>query len=200
MSTKKQFTPEEIRHLRANPYTRCVTADTISYTLAFKEAFWALSLQGYTGPPPSASWAITRKSWASSGSTTPPSAFGGKPSLWKGFVRAPGAACACRRRQHRADSRGLSKLPDGCGGRSCASQQQMAFKKVMQGCTTSRNSSHGQCRRTVRGHPGGVGGPEEHPHRERAVRIGRCVPLRLLQLGAFRTSQGNEGAEGPGRF
>ena len=42
MSTKKQFTPEEIRHLRANPYTRCVTADTISYTLAFKEAFWGL--------------------------------------------------------------------------------------------------------------------------------------------------------------
>ena len=31
MSTKKRFTPEEIRHLRANPYTRCVTADTISY-------------------------------------------------------------------------------------------------------------------------------------------------------------------------
>ena len=26
------------------------------------------------------------------------------------------------------------------------------------------------------------------------------VSLRLLQLGAFRTSQGNEGAEGPGRF
>ena len=26
-----------------------VTADSISYTLAFKEAFWALSLQGYTG-------------------------------------------------------------------------------------------------------------------------------------------------------
>ena len=45
MSTKKQFTPEEIRHLRANPYTRCVTADTISYTLAFKEAFWALCYQ-----------------------------------------------------------------------------------------------------------------------------------------------------------
>lgn len=34
MSTKKQFTPEEIGHLRANPYTQCVTADTISYTLA----------------------------------------------------------------------------------------------------------------------------------------------------------------------
>ena len=50
MSTKKRFTPEEIQHLRANPYTRCVTADTISYPLAFKVAFWALSLQGYTGP------------------------------------------------------------------------------------------------------------------------------------------------------
>ena len=38
MSTKKQFTPEEIRHLRVNPYTRCVTAYMISYTLAFKAA------------------------------------------------------------------------------------------------------------------------------------------------------------------
>ena len=110
MSTKKQFTPEEIRHLRANPYTRCVTADTISYTLAFKEAFWALSLQGYTGP------AAFRKLGA----------FGGKPSLWKGFVRAPGAACACRRRQHRRTPR-LSKLPDGCGGRSCASSSRWRF-------------------------------------------------------------------------
>ena len=43
MSTKKRFAPEEIRHLQANPYTRCVTADTISYTLAFKEAFWVES-------------------------------------------------------------------------------------------------------------------------------------------------------------
>ena len=49
MSTKKKFTPEEIRHLRANPYTLKVSEETLSYTLAFKEAFWALSLQGYTG-------------------------------------------------------------------------------------------------------------------------------------------------------
>ena len=40
---------EELKHLQANPYTLRVTADSISYTLAFKEAFWALSLQGYTG-------------------------------------------------------------------------------------------------------------------------------------------------------
>lgn len=49
MATRKKFTPEELKHLRANPYTLRATADSISYTLAFKEAFWALSLQGYTG-------------------------------------------------------------------------------------------------------------------------------------------------------
>ena len=49
MGTKKKFTPEELKHLQANPYTLRVTADSISYTLAFKEAFWALSLQGCTG-------------------------------------------------------------------------------------------------------------------------------------------------------
>ncbi len=49
MGTKKKFTPEELKHLQANPYTLRVTADSIAYTLAFKEAFWALSLQGYTG-------------------------------------------------------------------------------------------------------------------------------------------------------
>jgi len=50
MSTKKKFTPDEIKHLKANPYTEHVTESTITYTLAFKEAFWQLSLEGYTGP------------------------------------------------------------------------------------------------------------------------------------------------------
>lgn len=49
MSTKKKFTPEEMEALRANQYTRRVTEDTISFTLAFKEAFWQLSLEGCTG-------------------------------------------------------------------------------------------------------------------------------------------------------
>ena len=49
MSTRRKFTPEEIKNLIANPYTLHVTEDRISYTLAFKEAFWELSLQGYTG-------------------------------------------------------------------------------------------------------------------------------------------------------
>lgn len=48
MSTKKKFTPEEQEQLRANEYTARVTEDTISYTLAFKEAFWQLSLEGFT--------------------------------------------------------------------------------------------------------------------------------------------------------
>ena len=42
MGTKKKFTPEELKHLQANPYTLRVTANSISYTLAFKEAFWGL--------------------------------------------------------------------------------------------------------------------------------------------------------------
>ena len=46
---KTKFTPEEIKNLKANPYTLRVTEDSISYTLAFKEEFWNLSLQGYTG-------------------------------------------------------------------------------------------------------------------------------------------------------
>ena len=31
MGTKKKFTPEELKHLQANPYTLRVTADSISY-------------------------------------------------------------------------------------------------------------------------------------------------------------------------
>ena len=49
MGARKIFSAEELKRLRANPYTLRATADSISYTLAFKEAFWALSLQGYTG-------------------------------------------------------------------------------------------------------------------------------------------------------
>ena len=121
MSTKKQFTPEEIRHLRANPYTRCVTADTISYTLAFKEAFWALSLQGYTGP------AAFRKL----GYNTEVLGFERVHNTTKRIRREAKSLeglreGACRRRQHRRTPR-LSKLPDGCGGRSCASSSRWRF-------------------------------------------------------------------------
>ena len=35
--------------LRANPYTEKVTEHQISFTLAFKEAFWRLSVEGCTG-------------------------------------------------------------------------------------------------------------------------------------------------------
>lgn len=49
MSTKKKFTPEEVEELRANPYTEKVSEEQISFTLAFKEAFWRLSVEGCTG-------------------------------------------------------------------------------------------------------------------------------------------------------
>lgn len=49
MSIKKKFTPAELDELRANPYTEKVTERQISFTLAFKEAFWRLSVEGCTG-------------------------------------------------------------------------------------------------------------------------------------------------------
>ena len=49
MSIKKKFTPAEVEELRANPYTEKVTERQISFTLAFKEAFWRLSVEGCTG-------------------------------------------------------------------------------------------------------------------------------------------------------
>ena len=49
MSVKKKFSPEEVEALRANPYTEKVTAERISFTLAFMEEFWRLSVEGCTG-------------------------------------------------------------------------------------------------------------------------------------------------------
>ena len=49
MSTKKKFTTAEVEALRANPYTEKVSKEQISFTLAFKEAFWSLSMEGCTG-------------------------------------------------------------------------------------------------------------------------------------------------------
>lgn len=49
MSVKKRFSPEEVEVLRTNRYTERVTAEQISFTLAFKEEFWRLSVEGCTG-------------------------------------------------------------------------------------------------------------------------------------------------------
>ena len=49
MSIRKKFTPAEVEELRANPYTEKVTERQISFTLAFKVAFWRLSVEGCTG-------------------------------------------------------------------------------------------------------------------------------------------------------
>jgi hypothetical protein len=44
----KFFTPDEVITLRNNPYTLKVTQQTISFTLAFKEAFWKGYQEGRT--------------------------------------------------------------------------------------------------------------------------------------------------------
>ena len=49
MGTRKKFSAAEQELVRANPYTEKVTANQISFTLAFKEAFWRLSVEGCTG-------------------------------------------------------------------------------------------------------------------------------------------------------
>ena len=47
--TRKKFSAVEQELVRANPYTEKVTENQISFTLAFKEAFWRLSVEGCTG-------------------------------------------------------------------------------------------------------------------------------------------------------
>ena len=49
MGTRKKFNVAEQELLRTNPYTEKVTEHQISFTLAFKEAFWRLSVEGCTG-------------------------------------------------------------------------------------------------------------------------------------------------------
>lgn len=44
----KSFAPEEVVSLRSNPYTAKVTEKTITFTLAFKEAFWKGLQEGRT--------------------------------------------------------------------------------------------------------------------------------------------------------
>ena len=47
MGTRKKFSAAEQELLRTNPYTEKVTEHQISFTLAFKEAFWRLSVEGW---------------------------------------------------------------------------------------------------------------------------------------------------------
>ena len=122
MGTKKKFTPEELKHLQANPYTLRVTADSISYTLAFKEAFWALSLQGYTGTAAFRKLGYNTEVLGFERIHNTTKRIRREARLPEGFhegarggVRIPGTA-----RQRGRPPR-LTKLPDGCGGRSCAS-------------------------------------------------------------------------------
>ena len=147
MGTRKKFTLEELKHLRANPYTLRTTADSISYTLAFKEAFWALSLQDYTG-------------------TTAFRKLGYNTEVL-GFERIHNTTKRIRREAKSPEglgegTRGGVRLTGSTGPTVPADeaarrmkreilvlQQQMAFLKKSRSCTTGRKSSHGQRQRAI---------------------------------------------------
>ena len=143
MGTRKKFTPEELKHLRANPYTLRTTADSISYTLAFKEAFWALSLQDYTG-------------------TTAFRKLGYNTEVL-GFERIKRIRREAKSPEGLGEgTRGGVRLTGGTGPTVPADeaarrmkreilvlQQQMAFLKKSRSCTTGRKSSHGQRQRAI---------------------------------------------------
>lgn len=115
MGTKKKFTPEELKHLQANPYTLRVTADSISYTLAFKEAFWALSLQGYTGTAAFRKLGYNTEALGFERIHNTTNASGGKPDRRRAFMRAPGAVCvyqAAGTARQRGRPPRLTKPPD----------------------------------------------------------------------------------------
>ena len=60
MGTRKKFSAAVQELLRANPYTEKVTENQISFTLALKEAFWRLSVEGAPGTWRCGSWATIR--------------------------------------------------------------------------------------------------------------------------------------------
>ena len=49
MGTKKKFTPEELKHLQANPYTLRVTADSISYFPSTHTTIWTGCFGQFSG-------------------------------------------------------------------------------------------------------------------------------------------------------
>ena len=151
MGTKKKFTPEELEASAGNPYTLRVTADSISYTPRFQGGVLGAQSPGLHWQPPSASWAITRKFWVSSGSTILQSASGGRPGSPEAFMRAPGAVCVY---QAAGTTRQRVSAPSDEAARRMKReilclQQQMAFLKKSCGCTASRENSHGQRRREI---------------------------------------------------
>ena len=126
MGTRKKFTPEELKHLRANPYTLRVTPDSISYTLAFKEAFWALSLQGYTGPAAFRKLGYNTEVLGFERVHNTTKRIRRQPSHRRGFASVPGEACASQEAQglqHQRMSRQAHEAGDP------VLQQQMAFLK-----------------------------------------------------------------------
>ena len=114
MGTKKKFTPEELKHLQANPYTLRVTADSISYTLAFKEAFWRQS-PGYTGTAAFRKLGYNTEVLGFERIHNTTKRIRREARLPEAFMRAPGAVCvyqAAGTTRQRGRPPRLTKPPD----------------------------------------------------------------------------------------
>lgn len=152
MSTKKKFTPEELRHLQANPYTLRVTADSISYTLAFKEAFWALSLQGYTGTAAFRKLGYNTEALGFERIHNTTKRIRREARLPEGFHESSRGGVRIQGGEN-GQARDASVLTDEAARRMkreiLCLQQQMEFLKKSCGCTTSRENSHGQPWRAI---------------------------------------------------
>ena len=111
MGTRKKFSAAEQELLRANPYTEKVTENQISFTLAFKEAFWRLSVEGCTG-----NMALRK--------------LGYDPELL-GFERVHNITKRIRARENHRRASSLSQNP-GCGSAGSSSARQ-SWKKCPAG-------------------------------------------------------------------
>ena len=99
-----------------------------SYTLAFKEAFWTLSLQGYTGPAAFRKLGYNTEVLGFERVHNTTKRIRREAKSLEGLHEGARGGVRLQRETTPADSR-LTKLPDGCGGRSCASSSRWRFLK-----------------------------------------------------------------------
>ena len=87
-----------------------------------------MSLQGYTGPAPFRKLGYnTEVLGFEAGPQHHSSAFGGKPKSLEGLREGTQSGVRLQKESNIGGLPRLSKLPDGCGGRSPCLQRQMAF-------------------------------------------------------------------------
>ena len=174
MGTRKKFSAAEQELLRANSYTEKVTENQISFTLAFKEAFWRLSVEGCTG-----NMALRKLGYDPEllgfervHNITKRIRRAGKSP--EGIQPAPKSRMRIRREQFGAAE--LEKMSRRESERRMQQeivylQQQMAFLKNLCGSRKARIwiPEYGRQQLQIRHHPGHKHGKIEHSHNIRAV-------------------------------